>query len=211
MIYPEFIANLIKYYGPYDNDTVEQLVFLYIQKKFKESDLENVLLTITQNHTNKFKTKDRGCPPDIAIIQTIFDSPARQETKAMVAWDKVKKGSSMDTVFFDDVTIHAVIEQLWGNWLNFTKHRDTEKNEWVRKDFIKTYILLSKVDCKVHKPLLGYGDIHCTKGHEASKKYGIKMIGNEERCKLLLEQYNKVNKEIDFDYCPKINNISDDK
>lgn len=95
------------------------------------------------------------------------------DAKAMQAWDITWK--SLDpykSVIFDDPNIMITIEQL-GGWIKFASGDDyltDDGKKWMRKDFINTYINVSKSNINPPTSLQGIIEIGNSAGGYKSPK-----------------------------------------
>jgi hypothetical protein len=63
MTYKEFIIQIQKYYGVYENETVRHDVYEYVKSMYYESELDQLLFNVKKHFSIKWKTQ-----PDIAIF-----------------------------------------------------------------------------------------------------------------------------------------------
>jgi len=178
--YKDFMAAIVTIYGNYDNIFVENIVSKYIQSQYKESDLEDLLEKTIGVHSSKFKTKDRGCPPDVCIFEEIRAVGSAQ--KGQEAWDLIYNVSAMSTVFFESLILHAVIVYGFSTWPAFADQRDhSETSVWTKKTFLD---LFNKYSRQLPQNLK-----HCIMpGIMTSGRSNIQFIGDKKKCQKLLNE-----------------------
>ncbi len=135
----EFAKALTATATLYNHPVTTEVIKIYFEvlKQFKVEDIKKALLKHIQ--TSKF------FPKPSEIIEII--APKKDlNLNAEIAWNSLLEGITSHgyyySVQFDDPIIHSVIRSM-GGW---QKVSDREQDNWMHKDFIETYKILSKKD-----------------------------------------------------------------
>jgi len=181
MAHKKFIAALIEIYGDYASEKLEDMTYLYLQERFKESELDNVFKTIIIKVNPKFKT-----PPSPADFEEFFPR-LNMESLASAWYDNIcKTGNSLDNVIISDYRAYKALQSM-GGWINFCQRATENKGQSLegihRNNFISAY-------CKViidpnESIKIMYGD--------SSKKFEKQplFIGDKEVCQAIVDNRDK--------------------
>ncbi|PKL17893.1 MAG: hypothetical protein CVV49_08935 [Spirochaetae bacterium HGW-Spirochaetae-5] len=180
MEHAEFMSAVKRYYGPYENKFVEEVVLKYILS-LPESDLENLYTKLIST----IPRRENQNPVDIARIKNLSvktDDDYRAE--ALDWWSKLNRsGSSLDDVIISDIRVQACVEDM-GGWGAFCQ-RDIDKEHFHQEKFIKWFVMYSRqTPDRESKVLIG----------ESSRRKTPLMIGDKQHCRNLL-QLSAVNSE----------------
>jgi len=189
MDHAEFMSAVKRYYGPYENKFVEEVVLKHILS-FSESDLGDLYTKLIST----IPRRENQNPVDIARLKNLSiktDDDYRAE--ALDWWSKLNRsGSSLDDVIISDIRAQACIEDM-GGWGAFCQ-RDSDKEHFHQEKFIKWFVMYShqKPD-RESRVLIG----------ESSRRKTPLMIGDRNVCSRLLqvtsggsEQYLKLSESI---------------
>ena len=170
MNHEKFISSIEKVFGKYGIDE-KKLVIAFISKNVPQDELTDLFGRVMLEVDTAFKR-----PPSIKTLNELIPNKGMSvEARARQAWITACKYSKQYTdVIFDDPAIHYAIIQA-GGWGEFCVR--TKDDIWWQKRFIASYIIFVDEGLQVeHIPFRGELD-----------ENRLVMVGNEEKCKLLLE------------------------
>lgn len=92
----DFVKEIEKYFGPYENEYRRGIVTIYLNDHFTEDDLDKLYKLTIEGFSSKYKTV-----PDVAVFRDLAD----KYNKARGEWYKYENG----TVEYlgDGIGIHA--------------------------------------------------------------------------------------------------------
>jgi hypothetical protein len=179
-----FIQNIEKYFGKYDNQTVKKSVEKFVNDNWKENDLSVLLNETIKIYPTQYKSQ-----PDVSFFNKIWEeknNPAEQ------AWLQLEELKTDRSLLCTDIVMQETITSM-GGVNQFLDYRLTQHN-WCKKNFIETYLRLSKQD-------LQYKDFRILKSDaqirspkyppELFYDYDIKIIGNENHGRIMIESMKK--------------------
>lgn len=181
--YAELMTAIEAYYGQYDNDFKRNIMFEYVSHNFKLNELADVFKKLRQNYTSKYKIP----PGEKEFNDLFFKEDIESQAEAM--WIKLENELKSDkSILCTDIVLQETIVSM-GGVNQFLDYRLTQHN-WCKKNFIETYIRLSKSDLshREFKILKSKAQIDYPKYPlENFYDYDVKVIGNETQGRLMIE------------------------
>lgn len=142
---------------------------------------------VVKEAINKAVVSFKWFPKPVEIIELIEGSSVdNSEIQCAQAFEAVRRVGPYESVVFDDPVTQEVIKQYYGGWPKFCEGDEGEE-VFKKNDFKKAYKAFSNQNRKHYGPLYGISAI----GNDSNgikHKPKIKMIGNPERCKQIMER-----------------------
>ncbi|MCP4763806.1 MAG: hypothetical protein GY870_18690 [archaeon] len=181
-----------------DKEPTKAFVKVYFDA-LKEFDIKDVLAAISQSIL-----KSSWFPKPVELRSLIGGSNTdNSEIQCAQAFEAVRRVGPYESVVFDDPVTQEVIKQYYGGWPKFCEGDEGEE-VFKKNDFKKAYKSFSNQNRKHYGPLYGISAI----GNDSNgikQKPKIKMIGNPERCKQIMDR-KKENKPLVTEN-PNVTNI----
>lgn len=177
----EFLSAIIKVYGEYSSDILQDLTMEYIKTRWEESELDGVFKKLILNKSAKYKT-----PPDPAEFQELFfkQSDSQVEIEAARFYDMLNNtGCSLDNIIVSDIRAQKALISAFGSWPDFCQ-RNPESEQWHRKNFITAFVK-QHAEATDEQPSIMYGE-----SSQRMQKLPI-FYGDREKCQMLIEQQVK--------------------
>jgi hypothetical protein len=176
----EFLSAVIKVYGEYSSDILQDMTMEYIKTRWEESELDGVFKKLILNKSAKYKT-----PPDPAEFQEMFfkQSDAQVEIEAAHFYDMMNNtGCSLDNIIVSDIRAQKALVSVFGSWPDFCQ-RNPEGEQWHRKNFIAAFI--KNHEGTDEKPSIMYGE-------SSQRFYKLPIaFGDKDKCNILIEEQMK--------------------
>ena len=184
--YIEFMSAVIKIYGSYSCEELQDLTIEYVKNRWKESELDNIYKQLILKKTTVYKDVK---PPDPAEFEKLFPrlTASSIEAEALRWWDELnKKSTAWRDCIISDIRAYKAI-QMMGGWIWFCERFVKDENDrdidvWNRKQFVEYFKLYSE-----NRP---EEEIKILPGLSEIKKPPV-MIGNQEQCLLIQQGQNK--------------------
>lgn len=189
----EFLSAVIKVYGEYSSDILQDMTMEYIKTRWNESELDGIFKQLILKKSAKFKT-----PPDPAEFQELFfkQSDAQVEIEAAHFYDMLNNtGCSLDNIIVSDIRAQKALVSAFGSWPDFCQ-RNPESEQWHRKNFVAAFIKQHH-EATDEQPSIMYGD---------SSQRLIKApipFGDKDKCLMLIEQ-QKAPLQINTDFIRRV-------
>jgi hypothetical protein len=181
-------VNLILATAEYYKNTLSEMVIEIYWEGLKDFDID--LIQKALNVHIRDSELGRFMPRIADVMKHLTGS---SDDKALMAWNKVfeamQKYGYYNSVVFDDLIIHAVIQDQ-GGWVRFSEYYNslTDKEfPFFKKDFMENYKMrINHRRSDTPKILIGfYEQENATSGHEWNEP--PKTIGDKNKCKLIIE------------------------
>lgn len=156
-------------------------------QNLSETELDQLFLKVTLN----FNPTSIVQFPKLGFFNDMLNGD--NDLRAERAWENLKGLSAMDSYVFEDLKTQQVIESLSGDICSFVQWKDSEKNVWCKKEFIKLYIQECKNPRDIkRKVLLGYNDLTKKNNNGQIGQYGIRFRGNKTSRFLTQEEFKQL-------------------
>lgn len=168
-------------------DLTKDILSIYF-KTLEQYDIDTIINAIT-----KAAVTFKFFPKPVELIEIIEGKTEdRAEIECNKVFEALKKIGPYQSVCFDDPVSQAVIKQHFGGWVKMCADIMEDTVHFSKKDFVLAYSSFQRSGIKVGGYLPGICEIENNSRGIKTKEY-IKMIGNYEKCKMVLE--NKTGQE----------------
>jgi hypothetical protein len=144
-------------------------------------------ISIVKNVINKAVVSFKWFPKPVELIELIEGSSVdNSEIQAAQAFEAIRRVGPYQSVVFDDPVTQEVIKQYYGGWPKFCEG-DSKDIVFKMNDFKKAYKAFSNQNRKHYGSLYGISSIS-NDSNGIKQISSVKMIGNPEKCKQILEK-----------------------
>jgi len=172
MDHAEFMSLVKRYYGPYENEFIEDVVIKHTLT-FSEHDLDDIYKKLI----GTIPRRENQNPVDVARLKSLNSKTEKNfEAEALDWWNIINRsGSSLDDVIISDIRVQACIEDM-GGWGVFCQ-RETEAEHFHQAKFIKWFVMYSQ-----NRP---DREFKILRGNSSRRKTPL-MFGDKQKCRQIM-------------------------